>query len=187
MLLGLAFLQRKFACAWNDQMRFASSILRLNNYVLIYSLDYFLFTTIVTLESISKLRVIRQTANARQRKMLWYQAIKSKWNCCFKTEIRNYSFDARKKIWNENVRRQFCEEGSNLSFAVPGNVKLKLPITFLTVFILTHPVNVPCDSFHAHESVARIEPTNSAELIIAFGLRCRNSQSKCLSRWDRGL
>jgi hypothetical protein len=104
MLLGLAFLQRKFACAWNDQMRFASSILRLNNYVLIYSPDYFLFTTIVTLESILKLRVIRQTANARQRKMLWYQAIKSKWTCCFKIEIRNYSFDTRKKIWNENEK-----------------------------------------------------------------------------------
>jgi hypothetical protein len=27
------------------------------------------------------------TANARQRKILWYQAIKSKWPCCFKTEI----------------------------------------------------------------------------------------------------
>jgi hypothetical protein len=51
-------------------------------------------------------------------------------------------------------------------------------ITFLTVFILTHPVNFPCgrkpehpektqdfrqsvDSLFSHESVARIEPTNS--------------------------
>jgi hypothetical protein len=75
-----------------------------------------------------KLRVIRQTANARQRKILRYQAIKSKWTCCFKTEIHNYSFDARKKIWNENVQRKFCQEISYLLFAVPGNVKLKLPI-----------------------------------------------------------
>jgi hypothetical protein len=76
-----------------------------------------------------KLRVIRQTANARQRKILRYQAIKSKFrSCCFKTEIHNYSFDARKKIWNENVQRKFCQESSNLPFAVPGNVKLKLPI-----------------------------------------------------------
>ena len=75
-----------------------------------------------------KLRVIRQTANVRQRKILRYQAIKSKWTCCFKTEIHNYSFDARKKIWNENVQRQFCQESSNLPFAVPRNVKLKLPI-----------------------------------------------------------
>jgi hypothetical protein len=74
-----------------------------------------------------KLRVIRQTVNARQ-KNLQYQAIKSKWTCCFKTEINNYSFDARKKIWNENVQRKFCQENSNLPFAVPGNVKLKLPI-----------------------------------------------------------
>jgi hypothetical protein len=74
-----------------------------------------------------KLRVIRQTANARQRKNLRYQAIKSKWTCCFKTEIHSYSFDASKKIWNENVQRQFCQESSNLPFAVPGNVKLKLP------------------------------------------------------------
>ena len=50
-------------------------------------------------------------------------------------------------------------------------------ITFLTVFILTHPVNFPCgrkperpekthdfrqsvDRLFSHESVARIEPTN---------------------------
>ena len=45
-----------------------------------------------------KLRVIRQTANARRRKNLRYQAIKSKLACCFKTEIHNYSFDTRKKI-----------------------------------------------------------------------------------------
>jgi hypothetical protein len=70
---------------------------------------------------------IRQTANARQRKKLRYQAIKSKWTCWFKTDIHNYSFDARKKIWNENVQRKFCQESSNLPFAVPGNVKLKLP------------------------------------------------------------
>jgi hypothetical protein len=75
-----------------------------------------------------KLRVMRQTANARQRKMLRYQAIKSKWTCCFKTEINNYSFDARKRIWNANVQQKFCQESSNLAFAVPGNVKLKLPI-----------------------------------------------------------
>jgi hypothetical protein len=74
-----------------------------------------------------KLRVIRQTANARQRQILRYQAIKSKWTCCFKTEIYNYSFDARKKIRNENVQRKFCQESSNLPFAFPGNVKLKLP------------------------------------------------------------
>jgi hypothetical protein len=75
-----------------------------------------------------RLRVIRQTANARQRKILRYQAMKSKWTSSFKTEIHNYSFDTRKKIWNENVQRKFCQESSNLPFAVPGNVKLKLPI-----------------------------------------------------------
>jgi hypothetical protein len=74
-----------------------------------------------------KLRVIRQTANARQRKILRYQAIKSKWTCRFKTEIHHYSFDARKKICNENVQPKYCQESSNLPFAVPGNVKLKLP------------------------------------------------------------
>jgi hypothetical protein len=67
----------------------------------------------------------------RQGKNIFYQAIKSKWTCCFKTEIHNYSFDARKKIWNENVQRQFCQESSDLPFAVPGNVKLKLPINFI--------------------------------------------------------
>jgi hypothetical protein len=77
-----------------------------------------------------KLRVIRQTANARQRKILRYQVIKSKWTCCFKTEIHNYSFDARNKIWNENVQRKFCQENSNLPFAVTGNVKLKLPYRY---------------------------------------------------------
>ena len=45
-----------------------------------------------------KLRVICKTANARQRKILRYQAVKSKLTWCFKTEIHNYSFDARKKI-----------------------------------------------------------------------------------------
>jgi hypothetical protein len=51
-------------------------------------------------------------------------------NFCFKTAMRNYFFDTttRKKIWNENVQRKFCQESSNLPFAVPGNVKLKLPI-----------------------------------------------------------
>jgi hypothetical protein len=78
-----------------------------------------------------KLRVIRQTANARQRKILRYQAIKSKWTCRFKTEIHNYSFDAREKIWNEDVQPKFCQESSNLPFAVPGNVKLKLPTIFI--------------------------------------------------------
>ena len=51
-------------------------------------------------------------------------------------------------------------------------------ITFLTVFILTHPVNFPCgrkpeypekthdfrqsiDRLFSHESVARLQPTNS--------------------------
>ena len=69
-----------------------------------------------------------QTANARQGKMLRYQAIKGTWTCCFKTEIHNYSFDARKTIWNENVQRKICQGSSYLSFAVLGNVKLKLPI-----------------------------------------------------------
>ena len=74
-----------------------------------------------------KLRIIRQTSNGRQRKILRYPAIKSKLTCCFKTEIHNYSFDTRKKIWNENVQRIFCQENTNLPFAVPGNVKLKFP------------------------------------------------------------
>jgi hypothetical protein len=38
-----------------------------------------------------------------------------------------YSFDTRKEIWNKNVQRKFCQESSNLWFAFPGNVKLKLP------------------------------------------------------------
>jgi hypothetical protein len=42
--------------------------------------------------------------------------------------MHDYSFDARKKIWNENVQRKYCQESSNMPFAVPGNVKLKLPI-----------------------------------------------------------
>jgi hypothetical protein len=63
----------------------------------------------------------------RQRKISRYQAIKSKWTCCFKTEIHNYSFDARKKIRNENIQRKFCQENLYMSFAVHGNVKLKLP------------------------------------------------------------
>jgi hypothetical protein len=41
--------------------------------------------------------------------------------------MHNYSFGTRKKIWNENVQRKFCQESSNLPFAIPGNVKLKLP------------------------------------------------------------
>jgi hypothetical protein len=56
-----------------------------------------------------KLRVIRQTANARQGKILRYQAIKSTQTCCFKTEIHNYSFDARKyetKTFNENFAKK---------------------------------------------------------------------------------
>ena len=39
---------------------------------------------------------IGQTANARQRKTLRYQAIKSRWT--FKTVMHNYSFDTRRKI-----------------------------------------------------------------------------------------
>jgi hypothetical protein len=69
---------------------------------------------------------LHYTANARQRKILWYQAIKSKLACCFKTEIHNYSFDTRKKIWNENVQQKFCQENLNLPFAIPGNVKLPI-------------------------------------------------------------
>jgi hypothetical protein len=42
--------------------------------------------------------------------------------------MHDYSFDTRKKIWNENVQRKFCQESSNQPFAVPGNVKLKLLI-----------------------------------------------------------
>jgi hypothetical protein len=37
------------------------------------------------------------------------QAIKSKLACCFKTEIHNYSFDTRKKIWktfNKNFAKK---------------------------------------------------------------------------------
>jgi hypothetical protein len=56
--------------------------------------------------------------------------------------------------------------------------KVYCDVTFLTVFILTHPVNFPCgrkpehpekthdfrqsvDRLFSHESIARIEPTNS--------------------------
>ena len=41
--------------------------------------------------------------------MLRYQAIKSKWTCCFKTAMHDYSFETRKKIWNENVQRKFYQ------------------------------------------------------------------------------
>ena len=67
------------------------------------------------LESLS-FALYGQTANARQRKILRYQAIKSKLACCFKTEIHNHSFDTRKKIWNENIQQKFCQENSNLPF-----------------------------------------------------------------------
>ena len=73
------------------------------------------------------IREFKLGGKRQAKKKLQYQAIKSKWTCCFKTEIHNYSFDARRKIWNENVQRKFCQESSNLPFAVPGNVKLKLP------------------------------------------------------------
>ena len=87
-----------------------------------------------------EVRVIRQTTNDRQRKILRYQAIKNKWTCCFK--MHDYYFDTRKKIWNENVQRKFCQESSNLPFAVPGNAKLKLPINpyalyFIIILFLT--------------------------------------------------
>jgi hypothetical protein len=91
------------------------------------------------LESLSfALYVKRQMP--RQRKILRYQAIKSKWTCCFKTEIQNHSFNARKKIWNENVQRKFCQECSNLPFAVPGNVKLNLPIQSLSIGAFQWPL-----------------------------------------------
>jgi hypothetical protein len=99
-----------------------------------------LYCTVLYCTREFKLRVIRQTANARQRNIIWYQAIKSKWTCCFKTAMHNYFFDTRKKIWNENVQRKFCQESSNLPFAVavPGNVKLKLPnILYCTVLYCT--------------------------------------------------
>ena len=58
-----------------------------------------------------KLRVIRQTANARQRKILRYQAVKSKWTCCFKTAMHDYilSTQERKyetKTFNENFAKK---------------------------------------------------------------------------------
>jgi hypothetical protein len=65
------------------------------------------------LESLS-FAFIRQMADGRQRNVLRYQAIKSKWTCCFKTAMHDYSFDTRKKIWNENVQRKFCHENLNL-------------------------------------------------------------------------
>jgi hypothetical protein len=80
------------------------------------------------IESLSFASVIRQTANAMQRNILRYQAIKSKWTCCFKTEIHNYSFDATKRIWNENVQRKFCQESSNLPF--PETWSLNSLMTF---------------------------------------------------------
>jgi hypothetical protein len=62
--------------------------------------------------------------------MLRYQAIKSINELAvlkLKYISHNYSFDARKKIRNENVQRNFCQENLCLPFAVRGNVKLKLP------------------------------------------------------------
>jgi hypothetical protein len=38
--------------------------------------------------------------------------------------MHDYSFDTRKKIWNKNVQRKFCQESSNLPFCVPGDAKL---------------------------------------------------------------
>jgi hypothetical protein len=52
--------------------------------------------------------------------------------------MHDYSFDTRKKIWKENVQRKFCEESSNLPFAVPGNAKLKLPNIPLYVHNKSH-------------------------------------------------
>jgi hypothetical protein len=57
-----------------------------------------------------KLCVIRQTTNARQRKKLRYQAIKSKWTCCFKTAMHDYSFDTRKKIWKKTFNENFAKK-----------------------------------------------------------------------------
>ena len=63
--------------------------------------------------------------------MLRYQAIKSINELAvlkLKYISHNYSFDARKKIRNKNVQRNFCgQENLCLPFAVRGNVKLKLP------------------------------------------------------------
>ena len=82
-----------------------------------------------------KLRVIRRTANARQRKILRYQAMKSKWTCCFKTEIHNYSFDARMKIWNKNVQRKLCQEISNLPFPETWSLNSLYTIIFFVLFM----------------------------------------------------
>jgi hypothetical protein len=58
-----------------------------------------------------KLRVIRQMANARQRNILRYQTIKSKWTCCFKTEIHIIILSTQKrkyetKPYNENFAKK---------------------------------------------------------------------------------
>ena len=71
-----------------------------------------------------KLRVIRQTANGRQRKILRYQAkrvnelVVLKLQCMIILSTQERKHET--KTFNENFVRKF-------EFAVPGNVKLKLP------------------------------------------------------------
>jgi hypothetical protein len=80
-----------------------------------------------------KLRVQRQTTNVRQKNILRFKAIKSKWACCFKTRMLNYSCVICKKIWHAEIEQKLCQENSALPFAIPANVKLKLPIRDLII------------------------------------------------------
>ena len=66
-----------------------------------------------------KLRVIRQTANARQRKILRYQAIKSKKTRCSKTEIHNFSFDQERKYETKTFDENFAKKVRTCRFPFP--------------------------------------------------------------------
>jgi hypothetical protein len=117
-------LGRKFLSPGCGPIPWLSEVLYLSP----YSRSFFLPCGEAELELDVQLLALKRQTPCRQGKILRYQAIKSTWTCCFKTEIHNYSFDARKTIWNENVQRKICQGSSYLSFAVLGNVKLKLPI-----------------------------------------------------------
>jgi hypothetical protein len=60
------------------------------------------------------------TTNAMQGLTLHCKAVKCKWFVVFKTSIFSYSFDMRKKIWNELVKQKFFHVISAQMFAVDG-------------------------------------------------------------------
>jgi hypothetical protein len=95
---------------------------------------------------------IRQTANARQRKKLRYQAIKSKWTCWFKTDIHIIilSTQERKyetKTFNENFAKKVrtCRlpfpETWSLNSLISSEKRISVPLIPMTG---TKPVAMSC-------------------------------------------